>query len=190
MFRPKRTVLQALAVVTIAFTGWSATACVGSGPQITATNTPYHIDDKQSRESVSAASRIAYDKYLGVADQILTDSGAAPERIQSVATDAFAQDFAEDIAEYVAAGLRAEGSTAVLSFDIQSWNQDGDGYNVTAYICDDVSAVDVLDGNGESIVAANRDPTTPYQVHFEGDDLDELRVSVKDLWTGADFCEH
>ena len=142
-----------------------------------------------SDQEIYASLTESYSAYLKVADQILTDGGKSPERIRSVSTEAFASSFAADAEEYASANLRSVGSTAAKTLELQSWTRQSNAFNVTAYVCDDVSGIDVLNGDGSTVVSPDRDPTTPYEVSFEGDSIDQLLVSSKTLWTGTDFCD-
>jgi hypothetical protein len=140
-------------------------------------------------ETVSESTRVAYENYLRIADQVLADGGLSPNRIKAVTTGEFAQTFEGEVVEYSSAGLRTVGSTETKSFELQSWFIQGTTFTATAYVCDDVSGIDVLNSEGMSIVSPDRDATTPYAVTFQGDALDELVVSAKELWAGTDFCD-
>ncbi|SMG34509.1 hypothetical protein [Agreia pratensis] len=131
----------------------------------------------------------SYEAYLKIADQILADGGSSPNRIESVSTSAYAQDFKTDAAEYATAGLRSVGSTAVKTASLQGWSQDKNGFKVTAYVCEDVTGVDVVNSESVSVVSPDRDPTTPYEVSFEGGTLTRLLVTARELWSGVDFCD-
>jgi len=142
-----------------------------------------------SDQEMYASLMASYQAYLDVADQILADGGQSANRIESVSTSAYATDFKTDAAEYASAGLRSVGSTEVKTASLQSWSQDGSGFKVTAYVCDDVTGVDVLNSEGVSVVSPDRDPTTPYEVSFEGATVSPLLVTSRELWMGADFCD-
>jgi hypothetical protein len=166
------------------------TACGVHTPTTPSTKTSTGTSESRvPNEAVSESTRSAYKNFLQVADQILTDGGTSPERIETVTTRAFAEIFTADVVEYATAGLRTVGSTETQSFNLQSWSTVDRKIVATTYVCDDVSGIDVLNSEGASIVSSDRDATTPYVVAFEGDALDELVVSAKDHWTGADFCD-
>jgi hypothetical protein len=140
-------------------------------------------------ETISESTRLAYGNYLRIADQVLAEGGASPNRIEAVTTDEFARSFADQVVEYSSAGLRTVGSSEIKSFDLQSWFMDGTTFTANVYVCDDVSGIDVLNREGISMVSPDRDSITPYAVEFQGDTLDGLVVSAKNLWTGTDFCD-
>jgi hypothetical protein len=190
MFRRARSAPTSFRVVTALV---SVAFLVGCGPTekpSPSTTFPTEKSGEQwSKADVLAEASAAYGRYLVAADQILADGGLAPERIENFASPEFAKQFSSEVAQYSSAGLKAVGSTMTKSVELQSWSSSGGRLQVSLYICEDVSGVDVVDASGASVVSPDRDATTPYAVVLEGDDIGALILNSKDLWTGADFCD-
>ena len=190
MFRQKHTVRNAKVLMITFAIAFHVGGCTMNDPvdsitdETRASTSRPSVPDKEILESAKSA----YDRYLAVADQILADGGNSSDRIDAVASDEYAETFALDAAEYSAAALRTVGTTEIKFIELQSWALDDDGFSISTYVCDDVAGIDVLDAEGKSVVSSERDSVTPYQVRFQGKSLDELTVSAKDYWTGADFC--
>lgn len=176
-------------VTALVFVTFLAGCGPAEKPAPSTTSQTDQSDDQWSKADVLAGATAAYSRYLVLADQILADGGLAPERIENVASPEFAKQFSSEVAQYSSAGLKTVGATTTKSVELQSWSSSGGLLQVSLYICEDVSGVDVVDASGASVVSPNRDATTPYAVVFEGDDIGSLILDSKDLWTGADFCD-
>ncbi|BDZ44402.1 hypothetical protein GCM10025866_03110 [Naasia aerilata] len=87
--------------------------------------------------------------------------------------------------QYTEAGARADGATRVESVQIQRVDSTDRLNAVTAYVCVDVSEVDVVDSSGRSLVSPDRDPRVLFLV-TAGFDADVLKISKRSVW--ADQC--
>ncbi len=86
------------------------------------------------------------------------------------------------LSEHQAEGLRLVGSSATNSFSLEEI--DLEVGTVVAHVCEDVSAVDLVDGQGDSRVAAGRPDVQSLIVTFQiGDSPTSLRIASV---TGAD----
>jgi len=169
-------VIAALALVLL------LSACVPTSPDPTPTPTPAVTPVFASEEEALAAAEEAYAAYVALADQIFAEGGAAPERLADVATGSFLEASVEGFREVERDGWRSTGGTTFRRFELQSYRADVASGALTAYVCEDVSAVDVLDSNGISVVSPTRPASTTLQVVF---DLTErgFLVSGREAWS-------
>ena len=153
-----------------------------------ATDAPVFASD----EEALAAATEAYAAYLKVSDQILKDGGSDPERIREYVSDELAMVEMKSYTDAQTKGLRSTGGSQFSNMTIQTIN--GSRGNelgiVTVYLCSDVSAVDVLDASGNSVVSPNRPDRTPFEVTFDlvSTDPTRLLVGSADVWDGSGIC--
>jgi len=146
----------------------------------------------ESDEEALAAAVEAYGAYLAVSDSVLNDGGQAPERLLAVATEDLYQKAAEGFESFATKGWRGTGSTTFDSSVLQSYFSDAvPGEQIIAiYVCVDLSGVDVVDGDGASVVSPSRVNRSPYEVGFTAVEAGDpsLLVSSDAPWDGDDFC--
>lgn len=133
-----------------------------------------------SDEEALAAAEEAYGAYMAAADAVINDGGAAPERIQPFVSEEL---FGQELGGYqilLENGWRGTG-TSTFSLTLQRFDDD----EVVVYACDDVSATDVVDASGNSVIRAGRASIVPYEVEL--DPHDSMRIVRKELW-GAGAC--
>jgi hypothetical protein len=139
-----------------------------------------------------AAAQKTYEEFMAVANQIMAEGGASPERLDAVAAPELAAAEKEGIEDFAARKLTVDGSSTVSAAKLQSYTPDAkDGLAIVrAYFCINVSAVEVLDENGASAVQPTRPDTTPFEVVFDLDEYDppHLIVSAKTVWGGEGIC--
>lgn len=167
--------------------------CVPGEPVITPEPDPDATPVFASDEEALAAATEAYAKYLEVSDQILSEGGENPERLDAVATPAWQKLQLEGYAKAKANGLHSVGSTAFDSLTLEAYDPgavNGEGL-VRAYVCIDVSGVDVLNVEGESVVSTERPGRSPAELVFDWVNGDSPRLVVAEIeaWGGRDFCE-
>lgn len=91
----------------------------------------------------------------------------------------------ENMREIREAGLRITGSTRLQSLELSDWTDN----RISAYVCEDVTFVDLLDQDGNSLVSADRVNVTPFEVELERDETIHFLLSERKVWTGTNFCE-
>jgi hypothetical protein len=133
-------------------------------------------------EAALAAAEAAYSGYIETADQIITEGGMNPERIEQYATGPFADteyDFYESIKQD---GRRGTGTSTFSNMTLQRVKEDATAgkFVVVVTVCSDVTGTDMLDASGRSIVPADYDPTTPYWVGFFLADTSGTALKVAD----------
>jgi hypothetical protein len=178
-------------VVSLAFAAMlSVGGCSVPSPSSTPTpqpsSTPVFANDEEALEAAEAA----YAEYLAVVDTVLGDGGRGQDRLSSVSFGAALSSAEADAQEFVSLGLRSIGSTRIASMDLQQYAGDKEhGAEVTVYVCEDVSEVDLVDSAGESIVEPDRKTLTPFEVRLENPESNaKMLVSDRDLWEGDGIC--
>ena len=186
--RPKSRLATVALVLAAAL---SAAGCAPEAPAAERTPTPSATPLFASDEEALAAAEEAYAAYQHVSDAILVDGGAEPERLLEVATEAQYEYEKAGFDAAKANGLRSTGGSTFDTFSLMEFQpRDEDGeMKLSAFVCDDFRNVDVLDANGESVVASDRPDRFPRVAYFEARAV-ELRIVVSaiDEWEGDNFC--
>jgi hypothetical protein len=170
--------------LTLALTGCAPDAAVPTPPEPTVE--PIFASD----EEALAAAEAAYAAYLEVSDQVLKAGAEDTEPLRSVVSPRFYQAELGSLEEFSAAGYRITGTTTVRDTRLQQFNPGTVEDVVIIYLCSDVSAVDVLDGAGNSVVGADRPNQTSFEVGFDIADENppELAVAWREPWQGTETC--
>ncbi|TFD84931.1 hypothetical protein [Cryobacterium serini] len=140
-----------------------------------------------SNEEALAAATAFYVSYQGMSNTISREGGMDPQRITSFVT---ADMLPGEIASFERLSEKEVHLVGDLAFDsmtIQSANlQKG---SVVVYMCLDVSATDVVDSEGVSVVPPDRVSRHPLQVALTEDSTtNRLLLERSELWTGTNFC--
>lgn len=163
----------------------AATSAPTSSPP---TPTPVFASD----EEALAAATAAYAGYVETADQIINEGGIEPERIERYATGDLAESEIESYRSFAREGLHGTGQSTFSNMSIQSLGTGSDGTEdvLTAYVCSDVSATDIVDSSGISTLASKSNPRTPFLVVFDLSSLIPLRLKVSSatVWNGEGVC--
>ncbi len=185
--RPAATLAAGLALVLL------LAGCVPPDPIITPEPGPGATPVFASDEEALAAATDAFANYLRVSDQILAEGGANPDRLLSVATKEWVNAQSTGFEEARTKKLHSVGKTTFDKVSLQQYDStaaDGVGI-VRLYLCVDLTAVDVLDANGHSVVSETRPNRIPFEVTFDkssGPANDQLLVANEEKWGGRDFC--
>ncbi|HEX7834119.1 MAG TPA: hypothetical protein VF479_01480 [Pseudolysinimonas sp.] len=173
----------ALGLTLLAAAGLAA--CTPDDPVIPPDPLPSSTPVFASEEEALAAAEDAYGAYLNSADEISAESGKDPERIEQFASGQLLEDALEGFSQLHDKHWRTVGSSTVDSFTEQF--VDLASPVVVAYVCVDVSAVDVLDEDGKSVVSPDRPDRQAFEVTFEMGDLG-LLPDQRSPWTGGGVC--
>ena len=169
-----------------------AVGCTAAPKSAPPSPTPTVAPIFASDEEALAAATEAYANYLRVSDEILMDGGENPERIQEFTSTELAKSEIEGYRDAQAQKFRSTGGSTFSNLTLQSVAVDsGNREMVTAYVCSDVSVVDVLNEDGVSVVSPDRPDRTPFEITFELVDSRDPRLVVAsaEVWTGAGVCE-
>jgi len=178
-------VAVACAGLVLIFAAGCASAPTPGPGTATSTPTPVFASD----EEALAAATEAYANYQELADEIDSDGGQNPERIASVVSERFLPTAVHQSDGFLQSNLRSIGTTKFIIDGTQHLSySDPATTDLSLYICDDVSGVDVVDEAGASRVAEARDVVTPFEVSFVLNPDGVLVVDSRDVWVGDDFC--
>jgi len=135
-----------------------------------------------SDEEALAAAEEAYAAYIAMVDTIMGDGGKDPERLMPLASQELYEREAEGFANVAAKGIHATGKrTFVMSLQRFSDSE------IVAYVCDDISQVDLIDSEGNSTVLPGRLSTYEFEVTVALADRHSV-VQSKTLWKGDSTC--
>ncbi len=134
-----------------------------------------------SDEEALAAAEKAYAAYIATVDAILRDGGSSPERLRPLVSMEVYERESRGFEEFANQGWRGTGATS-FHLSLQRY----DNAEVTAYVCEDISATDVINREGHSIVTPDRATLYEFQVTFAADDA--LVLTSKDAWEGGGVC--
>ena len=165
-------------VVTLMLAG-----CVPSAPSASPTPEPSTTPVFASEEEALAAAEEAYAVYVALADQIFKEGGADPERLSEVATGTFLEATVEGFRQSQIEGLQSTGGTVFRNATLQMYSPESAPLEVVSiYVCEDISAVDVVDASGRSVVSPDRPDTTVFQAIFDLSADGNLLLSSREVW--------
>jgi hypothetical protein len=185
---------------TVAFTAITAmvvlilTGCAPEGPPApTIGNAASDAPPFGNESDALSSARATYESYLRVTDQIISDGGSSPERLDEFVADDLAATEKEGFQDFADHSMRSVGSSQLAAFSLQSYDPKASPERspiVVAYACVDISEVDVVNANGRSVVAAGRPNKSAFEVEFELDlsSSGKLRVAANEPWAGAGVC--
>ena len=180
------------ALLISALVALTLVACVPDDEPVRPEPSPSSSPIFESDEEALAAAEEAYGAYLSVSGNILAQGGADPERLLTVATQEVYEAELESYGDFAERGWHTEGMSVVDSLAIQAVDNfalEGDPA-VTIYACLDVSATDVVDSTGVSVVSESRPDRTPFETTFSysPESPSRLLLSQKSVWSGENFC--
>ncbi|CAN5173579.1 hypothetical protein BH11ACT3_BH11ACT3_01810 [soil metagenome] len=175
-----------VALMLVVVMGAVLAACSPAALPVSAPPSPSSTPVFASEEEALAAAEEAYGAYLAMSDLISNDGGADPGRIHDVSAGDLADTELEGFAQLAAQGLRSVGTSQINNFVSQEVDLSGSPI-VVAYVCTDVSAVDVLNSSGSSVVSDSRPDLQPFAVAFDKFAGQLLPVS-RDVWDGGGVC--
>jgi len=177
--------LALLIVPVLAFSG-----CAPTPPPATADPKPSSTPLFANEEEALKAATEAYAAYELALDTALISHD--PVALEEVATGKALASAKKSVLEYAQAGKTQSGYSTISNVsaaDLGSWvagvDSDADGQ---IYACLDVSAVDVSDANGASVVNNEGSRRFPTLVTITSTPAKELLVSEESIWEGRNFC--
>ncbi|MBX3194600.1 MAG: hypothetical protein KF727_05815 [Microbacteriaceae bacterium] len=141
-----------------------------------------------SDEEALAAAEEAYQRYLDVSNAVGAGGWVDTDGLSEVLRGEALDESLDATADLHDKGYRQIGDSTFDSAVLQQYAAGTPGtVSITTYLCLDVSAVDVVDSEGQSIVTEGRADRQSLEVGF--DDLDGvLKVNRSEAWSGASFC--
>ncbi|MBX3104143.1 MAG: hypothetical protein KF867_04120 [Cryobacterium sp.] len=140
----------------------------------------------KSDEEALAAAKEAYERYLDVTDRILKNADSDIGELASVLGGKQLEVEIEGAKDFRSKAWSAVGEVILKGGTLQQYDRFATAGRaiVVAYICEDVSGVDVLDSSGKSVVDVNRPATTLYEVVFDWQvESASLRISDRQRWS-------
>lgn len=150
-------------------------------PQPTAT--PLFASD----EEALAAATAAYEEYLAVLDGLLQDPRPVTDQFDMVATSSARDAAVLSVQEFVDDGIRTTGPRALGASTFQSSAIGIDQAEVTAYFCEDISAVDVVDRSGNVLSTPERPNFSLWEATVVLTPSTALLTS-REFWSNEDAC--
>lgn len=174
--------LLVTAAVLVALAGCAPTnAHPSESPS--ASGTPVFASDA---EALAAAEK-AYAAYVEISDQVLIDGGSHAERLKAITSASLYTEELKGFQLTAKNGWHSTGGTTYDHFSLQGYHPEDRAALIVAYVCSDVSRVDVLDSNGVSVVSPDRSERTPFEVTFALRDS-ALVLARDDVWAGGGVC--
>lgn len=180
---PPATALAAALTCVLVLSG-----CLPTEDIITPPPSPSTAPIFASDEEALAAATEAYARYRSVLDEIFIGGGKDISKLETVATGEQLKTEKSSFVEVRNRGLRSTGGTTFTMEGLQQYDADSpNGQSIViAYVCEDVTLVDVIDQSGGSVVSSDRPDTSLYEVTFDLDSRDsKLMVSNKELWSDS-----
>lgn len=171
----------------LALVGAAVSSCSGPGvvvqpPAPDPSSTPVYA----SEEEALAAAEEAYGAYVDALNSLGQSGWKESAGLSEVARGPALTEQLASATELASKGYRQVGASTFDHVTIQQYDSHHPVL-ITLYLCIDVSAVDVVDANGRSVVSTERPERQPREVDI--DDVDgSLKVSRSDAWSGDDFC--
>lgn len=167
----------------LTFSALCAALLVGCTPEAAPTPSPSSSTEPvfASDEEALAAAEATYREFLAAVDEISHDGGLAPERVERFLS---ADLFDNESTGYQRLRDNAWVGTGRISFSM-TIREFSDEF-IDVYVCEDYSATDVLNREGQSVIRADGPTLWPFEVRF--DVQDELRIIKRDDWLAGGVC--
>lgn len=154
--------------------------CVADDPD--PTPTPLFATE----EEAFAAAEATYRAYVDALNEVDLADPATFEPVYALMTPAASADVRKEFSQMHADGQTVEGDSRVARVAVQSANL-GLG-QIELAVCLDVSAVEVRDREGVSLVTPDRPPVQPMSVSLTPDRNKDLLISSIDGRSGEPSC--
>jgi len=186
-------VRASLVVASLALSGALLTACTPSAPVAhesktpapSPSTTPIFASDAEALEAATAV----YTKYLAAVDAIGHDGGTNPERVRPFVNAAGLQHQVDASKKMIAEHSHGVGDTKLNNTVLQSHDESTGAARVRIYACQDISAVDVIDPSGKSLVSENRADYIAYEVSLTTERGHGLVIQSNKYWSGGGVCK-
>lgn len=164
--------------------------CGGGDPIPTLPPTPSATPIFASEEEALAAAEEAYSAYLEMSNLIGSEGGIDPERIAPLTSGDFYQSALDGFQTLRDNEWRTIGESVLQGAQLQFADLTGqiEEHAVAAYLCVDVSGVDVVDRAGASVVSPDRPALQAFEVFFDLTSEGSLVPSSRDAWETEAMC--
>ena len=139
-----------------------------------------------------AAATETYAAFSNASDDIFNDGGTDAGRITPVTSAEYSAALLKELDDIRAQGRRSIGRSNFDGVTLQQVDESAlGGMNVlSVYLCADISATDVVDATGISVITGPRPSRTPFLVTFDWKNKEHnaLVVSSQSVWNGDGVC--
>ena len=129
-----------------------------------------------TEEEAFAAAEETYRAYVEALNQVDLSDPETFEAVYAWTTGDANANERKTLTQMHADGWNVSGETAVRSF--RGKTADLDSVQVDAVVCSDVSAVEVVDANGESVVSAERPDAYALAIEFVTSTATETGLAI------------
>ena len=187
--RMRAAALRPIAVLAAAVVLAALSGCMQTTEKPTPTPSAAATPAFASDEEALAAAEKAYAAYLAVSNDVGHSGGVEPERFEKVSSSGALTNALTAAQKFRDSKSRLVGDTKFKSMSLQRANySDPATVELEVYVCDDVSATDVLDSGGVSIVKPGRVEIVPFVATFVSSSASPMLLADKTLWSGESFC--
>ncbi|MBX0300111.1 hypothetical protein K2F54_08980 [Cryobacterium sp. 1639] len=166
---------------------FAAAGCATAPEPVQTSTVPTAAPVFASDEEALAAATEAYANYLALSSAIAHAGGNDAQRISEVTTGEALDTEIQSMERLSEAGTTGVGELKFDTFTIQSAELSSG--SVSAYVCLDVSATDVVDATGTSVLTGDRRERLPLEIAFIYDDESrQLLLERTRTWDGESFC--
>jgi hypothetical protein len=181
-----RSALAATALgITLAVAGLAscATPEPGEPPSPDPSVTPVFA----SEEEALAAAEGLYGEYLAAENALGQGGWVDVSLVEPYLRGEALTDERDAAGDLASKGYTQVGVIAFDSMSVQQIDDGGPGhFAASLYLCLDVTAADTVDATGVSVVPEARQDRVGFEIDI--DDVDELKISRSEPWSGANFC--
>lgn len=178
-------VLPAVAIATCL----SLSGCVDSAPEVVRErSTPQEASSaplEMKEADVIAAAVPVFNRYIGAVVEVGSDHSIDASVLRPYASDSEIEEVRGVQDRLKARGQRMNGLVLVERSVLQDMSPETGTF--TLLICEDLSNLRILDGEGLDVTPSSRSSSSTVQVSFEGWP-DNLRIDRNIKWTGASAC--
>ncbi|KAF2416643.1 hypothetical protein B2K11_15245 [Microbacterium sp. B35-30] len=152
--------------------------------------TPTPTSAFASEEEAFAAAEATYRAYVDALNEVDLSDPETFEAVYEWTTGELNGSDRKSYSQWHSDGYTKIGDAVVVSIEPQATNLDVEPSEALAHVCLDISAVDIRDGDGASVVAADRPDVQSLEVTFlESDDsVSGLRISSLDPAAAVHGC--
>lgn len=140
-----------------------------------------------SEEEAFAAAEVAYEDYQAMSDRVSSDGGQSAERLRDYAVGDLLEDELEGFEEFASSGYASTGNVSIADFRSFAITL-RETPAVRALVCLDVSATNVFDSTGTSVLPIDRVPRRLFLVSFAQSGY-ALLPSERQPWEEDGTCE-
>jgi len=154
---------RTLSALALAVGLLALTACTEVEPAPPPSSTPPVFENE---EQALAAVTETYQEFMRISNTILVEGGVDVDRIDVIVGDELAEFEHGSLIELATAGKTLVGAPTLVATSVSDWYAQPDAAGVIAIgtACMDLTPVDVLDSNGNSVVAPDRPRTRTWSV--------------------------